>query len=60
MLLAAGMGTHIAALLPDLPTVGRTAELSARARLQATLARASAEELELVADLAAAVVARRG
>ena len=58
--LAAGMGTQVAAMLPDLPSATRTAELTARARLQALVARASTDELELVADLAAAVVGRRG
>lgn len=57
--LAAGMGTQIAAMLPELPTSPRSAEGSARARLQSVLARASADELALVADLAAAVVGRR-
>lgn len=58
--LAAGMGTQVAAMLPDLPSATRSAELSARARLQALVARASTDELELVADLAAVVVGRRG
>ncbi len=57
--LAAGMGTQVAAMLPDLPSATRSAELSARARLQALVARASTDELELVADLAAVVVGRR-
>lgn len=59
--IALGMGTSVSALLPELamPVRGREGEVSARARLQALLARASLDELELVSELAAVVVARR-
>ncbi len=57
--LAGGLGTQIASLLPDMPTVPRSAEVSARARLHAVVAKASTREVELVADLATAVVGRQ-
>jgi transcriptional regulator with XRE-family HTH domain len=56
--IAAGMGTQVASLLPDMPTVPRGGDLSARARLHAVVAKASTREVELVADLASAVVGR--
>jgi transcriptional regulator with XRE-family HTH domain len=59
--LALGMGTTVTAMLPDLatPLRGREGEVSPRARLQALLARASTDDVELIAELAAVVVARR-
>lgn len=57
--IAAGMGTSIAALLPEHVSAPTTIEQSARARLLATLARASPSDVELVANLASVVVGRR-
>jgi transcriptional regulator with XRE-family HTH domain len=57
--IAEGLGTTVGALLPDTPANQPTAESSARARLGALLGRADAEQLELIVELAAAVVARR-
>jgi len=56
--IAAGMGTQVGSLLPDMPTVPRSGDLSARARLHTLVAKASTREVELVADLATAVVGR--
>jgi transcriptional regulator with XRE-family HTH domain len=59
--LAEGMGVGVAALLPELAsaTLARDPDAAARARLQALLARASTSDVELIADLAAAVLANR-
>lgn len=56
--IAAGMGTQVASLLPDMPALPRSADLSARARLHSLVSKASTREVELVADLATAVVGR--
>lgn len=58
--LASGMGTQVSAMLPEHATAVRTADASAKARLTALLARATTDDLELVAEIAAVVVARRG
>jgi transcriptional regulator with XRE-family HTH domain len=59
--LADGMGVGVAALLPELDQAhaARDPDAAARARLQALLARASTGDIELIAELAAAVLARR-
>lgn len=59
--LADGMGTTVAAFLPADASgpAARDPDAAARARLQALLVRAGTDEVELVADLAAAVLARK-
>jgi transcriptional regulator with XRE-family HTH domain len=59
--IADGLGLGVAAILPDLPTPqgGPTAETNLRARLQAVLQRASQDDLELLAEIAAVVVQRK-
>jgi transcriptional regulator with XRE-family HTH domain len=59
--LADGMGVGVAALLPELAGAAsaRDPDAAARARLQALLARASTGDVELIAELAAAVLAHR-
>ncbi len=59
--LAEGMGVGVGALLPELASAAtaRDPDTAARARLQALLARASTSDVELIADLAAAVLANR-
>jgi transcriptional regulator with XRE-family HTH domain len=59
--IAEGMGVSVAALLPDLPSASGTQspETNMRARLQALVQRASAEDLELIVELANVVVQRK-
>jgi len=59
--IAEGMGVSVAALLPDLPTASGApgVETNMRARLQAIVQRASADDLELIVELAGCVVQRR-
>lgn len=60
--LAQGMDVGVATLLPEPPgaaSPAEFAEVGARARLQVLLGRAHPEDLELIAELAAAVVGHR-
>lgn len=58
--IADGMGVSVAAMLPDVPGMtGGSPEATLRARLNALLHRVDAENLELIVDLAHAVVSRR-
>ncbi|MHC4393107.1 MAG: helix-turn-helix domain-containing protein [Planctomycetota bacterium] len=56
--IAEGLGTSIAALLPDVPANQGGVENGLRARLLATAARADLKELELIAEIAATIVAK--
>lgn len=59
--LADGMGLSIAAMLPEAHTVTQaTPEGIARAKISTLVHRAQAEDLELLADIAAVVIGRRG
>lgn len=59
--LADGMGLSVGAMLPEAHTVTQaTAEGIARAKISTLMHRAQAEELELLADIAAVVIGRRG
>ncbi len=59
--LADGMGTTVAAFLPAdaSSTAARDPDAVARARLQSLLVRANTDDVELVAELAAAVLGRK-
>lgn len=56
--IAEGLGTNVAALLPDIPANRGSSESGLRARLMALVSRADARELDLIVELAATVLAK--
>jgi transcriptional regulator with XRE-family HTH domain len=56
--IADGLGTSVAALLPDVPANRGSVESGLRARLMAVVARADPRELELIVELAATVLSK--
>lgn len=56
--IAEGLGTTVASLLPDVPANQGTVESGLRTRLLATVSRAEPKDLELLVQIAGAVVAR--
>lgn len=56
--IADGLGTSVAALLPDVPANRGSLDNGLRARLMAVVARAEPRELELIVELAATVLGK--